>query len=156
MIALVEMPLARRLVPLALALLITVAVFEMIRRRRLREEFATMWLSGAIILMALAIFPDILFWLQDIFQTNFLTLVMLIGFGMVSLILLHLTMISSEQASKIRRLAQRLALQSQQLELLKAGPRADVDKSAEPPAGTGDESADEAGVGPGSQPSESG
>lgn len=125
MIALLEMPLVRRLVPLALALLMTSVILEMIRRRKLREEFATMWLCGAVVMMALAVFPDILFWLQGVLQTNFLTLVTVFGFGIVSLILLHLTVITSKQATEIRRLSQRLGLQNQRLESYQTGRQAD-------------------------------
>ena len=131
MIALLEMPLVRRLVPLALALVMTSVIFEMIRRRKLREEFATMWLCGAVVMMVLAVFPDILFWLQEVLQTNFLTLVTVFGFGIVSLILLHLTVITSKQATEIRRLGQQLALQNQRFDSCLTDPKGDTSKRDE-------------------------
>ena len=152
MIALLEMPLIRRLVPLSLALLVTAAVFEMIRRRKLREEFATMWLGGAVVLLAFGIFPDILFWLQGILQMGYLTLVTLIGFGMVSLILLHLTVMTSKQATQIRRLSQRLALQNQRLESLRPARQAEA---AEPTGEGGDGPGDDPAFQAGSSQSES-
>lgn len=118
MIALLEMPLARRLVPLALALLVAGTVFEMIRRRKLREEYALMWLAGLVVPLLLAIFPHIVIWLQEVLQINYLTIVALLGFGMTALILLQLTVIVSKQAAEIRSLTQRLALQNHRLELL--------------------------------------
>jgi len=118
MIALLEMPLARRLVPLALALLVAGTVFEMIRRRKLREEYALMWLAGLVVPMLFAIFPDALIWLQTVLQINYLTIITLLGFGMTAMILLHLTAIVSKQAAEIRSLIQRLALQDHRLESL--------------------------------------
>ena len=93
-----------------------------------------MWLGGAVVLLAFGIFPDILFWLQGILQMGYLTLVTLIGFGMVSLILLHLTVITSRQATQIRRLSQRLALQNQRLESLRTAGRG---RTGKPPSGSG-------------------
>jgi len=116
MIALLDMPLARRLVPLVLALLVAGTVFEMIRRRKLREEYALMWLGGLVIPLLFAVFPDILIWLQFALQINYLTIITLLGFGMTAMILLHLTAIVSKQATEIRSLTQRLALQNHRLE----------------------------------------
>jgi len=102
-----------------------------------------MWLTGAIGLIVLAIFPEILFWLQDILRTNFLTLVVLTGFGMVAMILLHLTVLASRQSTQIRRLSQRLAIQNQELASLKSDAAADT--PADLPAGAEDDSPDEPG-----------
>lgn len=90
-----------------------------------------MWLCGAVVMMVLAVFPDILFWLQEVLQTNFLTLVTVFGFGIVSLILLHLTVITSKQATEIRRLGQQLALQNQRFDSCLTDPKGDTSKRDE-------------------------
>ncbi|MDK1031455.1 MAG: DUF2304 domain-containing protein, partial [Planctomycetia bacterium] len=115
MIAEEAMPLVRRLVPLVFAVAVSLATIEMIRRRKLREEYAILWLCASAGLMLLAIFPGILAWLQAVLKVNYLTIVVLACFLFLALISLHQAAVISRQAEDIRQIAERLALLQQEV-----------------------------------------
>ena len=48
-----------------LGLLLMVLIFELLRRRRLREKYAALWLVVGSVVLLLAVFPSILFWVSD-------------------------------------------------------------------------------------------
>src|SRR4051794_14451634 len=48
--------------------LVTLGVlFEMLRRRRLREKYAVFWAIVAVLTLVVAAFPGVLFWTADLF-----------------------------------------------------------------------------------------
>ncbi len=113
-----NMPLIRRLVPLALAIVVAVASIELIRRRKLREEYAMLWIVASIGMLVFAIFPGILFKLQEVLKVSYLTIVLLAGFLFLAMILLHFAVVISRQSEEIRQLAQRHAILRQSVEKL--------------------------------------
>jgi hypothetical protein len=110
------MPLRRWLVPLILAIIVVAATLEMIRRRKLREEYAMLWLGTSLVLLVFAVFPDLVAWLSRLLQVNYLTIVVLACFLFLSLIVLHYAVVISRQSEQIRQLAERVSLL--QLELM--------------------------------------
>jgi len=116
LLAVTNIVLMRRLVPLAMALLIIVITVEMIRRRKLREEYAMLWLGASATLLVFAIFPELLIWLSRELNVNYLTLVVLALFTFLAVIVMHFAVVISKQTEEIRQLAQQLALMNQKLE----------------------------------------
>lgn len=116
LIADLSMPLVRRLVPLVMAVIVLAVTVEMIRRRKLREEYAMLWLFTSLALVLLAIFPNVVIWLQDTLQVNYLTIVVLALFLFLSMIVMHFAVVISKQAEDIRQLAQGMALLNQKLQ----------------------------------------
>jgi hypothetical protein len=110
MFALMDMPLTRRLVPLVMAFIVILAAIELIRRRKLREEYAILWLTASVALLVFAVFPGIVLWLQNTLQVNYLTIIVLSCFLFLAMILMHMATIISRQAEQIRRVAEQLAL----------------------------------------------
>ena len=41
------------------------AIFELLRRRRLREKYAVLWVGVAVLTLAVALFPSLLYWTAD-------------------------------------------------------------------------------------------
>lgn len=115
MIALLEMPLTRRLVPLVMALLVALTAVEMIRRRKLREEYAMLWVLASAVLLVIAIFPDLVIWLEEQLKVHYLTIVVLALFGFLAMILMHYATVISRHAEHIRQLAEQVALLEHQL-----------------------------------------
>jgi hypothetical protein len=130
MFALMDMPLTRRLVPLAMALIVILAAIELIRRRKLREEYAMLWLTASVALLVFAVFPGIVIWLQTTLQVNYLTIIVLSCFLFLAMILMHMATIVSRQAEQIRRVAEQLALLDNKLARKAAG-------DSQAPAGAG-------------------
>jgi hypothetical protein len=97
-------------------------VLELVRRRRLLERYALLWLLSAIVLLTLAVWQGLLADLARaigvIYPPNAL---FLIAFGFVLILLLHFSVAVSRLADQSKVLAQRVAL------LEERGRRADAD-----------------------------
>jgi hypothetical protein len=86
-------------------------LLELVRRRRLLERYAILWLLSAAVLLALAIWKGLLEELASaigiIYPPNAL---FVIAFGFVLLLLLHFSLAVSRLSDQTKVLAQRLAL----------------------------------------------
>ncbi len=111
----VDTPISRRLVPLALALLVALVAVELIRRRKLREEYAMLWIFTGAVLLTLASFPEIVLWLEDVLHVSYLTVVLLACFLFMAMIAMHFSTVISRQSEQIRQLAQRQAILEMEL-----------------------------------------
>jgi len=98
----------------AVALLVT--VLELVRRRRLLERYALLWLLSAVVLTALASWTGGLAKLSHaigvIYPPNAL---FFIAFAFVLLLLLHFSSVISRLSDQSKVLAQRLALLEERL-----------------------------------------
>jgi hypothetical protein len=90
---------------------ILVVILELVRRRRLLERYAILWLFSAVVLLALAIWKGLLADLARaigiVYPPNAL---FLIAFGFVLILLLHFSLAVSRLSDQTKVLAQRLAL----------------------------------------------
>lgn len=119
MIAAIEIPLMHRIIALAIAAAVVVSTIEMIRRRRLREDYAMLWLGTSIILTLLAIFPQVPFWLNRALGINYLTMLILSCFLFLGTIVMHYATAISRDTEHIRQLAQQVALLTEQVDNLR-------------------------------------
>jgi hypothetical protein len=91
--------------------LLLVVVLEMVRRRRLMERYALLWLLSAVVLLGLAAWRNGLVHISRaigiIYPPNALFFV---AFGFVLLLLLHFSSVVSRLSDQTKILAQRLAL----------------------------------------------
>jgi hypothetical protein len=91
--------------------LLFLVVLELVRRRRLLERYALLWLLSAWVLLALAIWQGLLSDLAKlvgiIYPPNAL---FLIAFGFVLVLLLHFSLAVSRLTDQTKVLAQRLAI----------------------------------------------
>ncbi len=105
-----------QLVAILAALALFFTVLEMVRRRRLMERYALLWLLSAIVLLGLAIWSDMLAKISHaigiVYPPNALFLV---AFCFVILLLLHFSAVVSRLGDQTKVLAQRLALLEERL-----------------------------------------
>jgi hypothetical protein len=86
-------------------------VLELVRRRRLLERYALVWLASAVILLALAIWQGLLGTIADAIGVFYPpTALFVIAFGFILLLLLHFSTAVSRLTDQTKVLAQRLAL----------------------------------------------
>jgi hypothetical protein len=86
-------------------------LLELVRRRRLLERYALLWLFSAAILLALAVWRDLLADVADLIGVAYPpNALFLIAFGFVLVLLLHFSLAVSRMSDQIKVLAQRLAL----------------------------------------------
>jgi len=98
------------------AVVLLFVVLEMVRRRRLMERYALLWLFAALVLIGLALWRNGLIHLSRalgiISAPNALFFV---AFGFVLLLLLHFSSVASRLSDQTKVLAQRLALLEEQV-----------------------------------------
>ena len=119
------------------AILVTVLLFalviELVRRRRLVERYALLWMSAAFALLLLAVWRDLL----DI-GADFLGIAVpanalfLVAFAVIFVLLLHFSVASSRLGDETKILAQEIARLDEQQRRL----RANLNGAGEP-AGNG-------------------
>ena len=99
------------------AVLLLLAIFELIRSRRLQERYALLWLLTGIVIFIFAIWRDLLARVADLVGIAYppSALFVLAAF-FVLLVLLHYSTVISKLSDQNRILAQRLGLLEQRLE----------------------------------------
>ena len=102
------------------ALGLLVVVLEMVRRRRLLERYALLWLFSALVILALAIWRNAL---EQVAKAVGIysppNALFFIALGFVLLLLLHFSSAVSRLSDQSKVLAQRQAIIEQQLRRLK-------------------------------------
>jgi hypothetical protein len=110
------MPTRIQLVTILGALLLLLAVLEMVRRRRLGERYALLWLLSALVLLGLALWSGALERISRaigvIYPPNAL---FFIAIGCIVLLLLHFSAVLSRLSDQSETLAQRLAILEERL-----------------------------------------
>jgi hypothetical protein len=103
-----------RIVAIVATLVLLLVVLELVRRRRLLERYALVWLGSTIVLLGLGIWQGLLGKIADaigvVYAPNAL---FVIAFGFVLLLLLHFSTAVSKLTDQTKVLAQRLALTEQ-------------------------------------------
>jgi hypothetical protein len=122
-----------RIVAILATLILLLVVLELVRRRRLLERYALVWLGSTVVLLGLGIWQGLLGKIADaigvVYAPNAL---FVIAFGFVLLLLLHFSTAVSRLTDQTKVLAQRLALSEQrQAELEKRLAEAAHDAHAE-------------------------
>lgn len=86
-------------------------IVEMVRRRKLQEEYSILWLSGSVVLIALSVKQD---WLNRIAAAAGIayppSLLFLVGMFFIVLILIHFSITISTLKQVNKQLAQEIAL----------------------------------------------
>jgi len=105
-----------RLVAILASLALLLVVLELVRRRRLLERYALLWLFSAVALIALAAFQPLLIGIAELIGIEYPpSALFLIAFGFVLLLLLHFSVAVSRLADQSKILAQRVAIMEERL-----------------------------------------
>lgn len=116
--------------------ILLLVVLEMVRRRRLMERYALLWLLSCVVLLALASWPGGLSWISKaigIFYPP--TALFIVAFGFVLVLLLHFSSAVSRLSDQTKVLAQRLALLEERVRHLDEEPADDGDAEPQLPVG---------------------
>jgi hypothetical protein len=100
-----------QIVSIVAALFLLFVILELVRRRRLLERYALVWLGSGLVILGLAIWRGAL---TDLAETLGIAYppnaLFVIAFGFVLLLLLHFSLAVSRLADQSKVLAQRLAM----------------------------------------------
>lgn len=94
----------------AVSILLLAIVIELIRRRRLKEEYSLLWLLSGIVILAFSIFPNLLDIISRMVGMYYLTTLLVISFLFLLLIVLHFSTVISQLSEKNKELAQDLSI----------------------------------------------
>jgi len=121
-IQLEPLPGRQQLVAVALAATLVVLTFELVRRRKLREEYAWVWMATAVLLAVLAWQQDLLLTIsQWIGSASVVSTLFFGAFLFVMALLLQVSVRLSRLTHRHRTLGQRLALLEEEVARLRAG-----------------------------------
>jgi hypothetical protein len=100
-----------QIVAVAATFLLLVVVLDLVRRRRLLERYAIVWLGSALVLLALAAWSGLLTTVASAIGVFYPpSALFVIAFGFVLVLLLHFSIAVSRLADQSKVLAQRVAL----------------------------------------------
>jgi hypothetical protein len=104
-----------------LAIVVTLGLlllgFELVRRKRLQERYAILWLLAAITLFVLAAWKGLLTTLSNDVGISYPpSALFAVAIGLIAMILLHFSMAVSRLSDQNKVLAQRLGLLQQRLD----------------------------------------
>jgi len=122
----------QRIVLLCLALGMLGLTLELIRRRRLREEYAVLWICTGLMVLVFVVMPNILFALSGWLQLDRSVLMTFVCFLFLAAIVLHYSVVISKHSEREKHLTQELALLKDELEKLRAETREAPPMPAEP------------------------
>jgi hypothetical protein len=101
-------------------LVMLVLIFELLRRRQLREKYAALWIIIGMGVLILAAFPQLLFWASQLLHVQVPSNLL---FAMALLLLmsvcLHLSFEQSQSEDEIRVLAEEVGILRTEIEALR-------------------------------------
>jgi hypothetical protein len=119
-----------QVVAIVAASALILVVLDLVRRRRLLERYALLWLFSGAILLGLAIWRDLLAKIADLVGVAYPpNALFLIAFGFVLVLLLHFSLAVSKMSDQIKVLAQRLALLDEHVRNQEQAAAAERDRS---------------------------
>jgi hypothetical protein len=99
------------------AVILLLAIFELIRSRRLQERYALLWLLTGTVILVLAIWRGGLEKISSAVGINYPpSALFVVGSAFILLVLLHYSTVISELSERNTKLAQRLALLETRIE----------------------------------------
>ena len=110
-----------QLVAIAATAGLFVIVFELVRRRRLMERYALLWLFATVTLLALAVWKDLLEEVAAAVGIYYApSALFAIAFGFVLVLLMHFSLVISRLSDQNKVLAQRLGRLQREVDVLRA------------------------------------
>ena len=104
-------PLEQRLIAVLFSLVLVLVTIQLIRKNRLREEYALIWLGASLVIFLLSLFGELVASLASILSISYSpTLVLVAGLLFALVLLLSQSVVISSQADQLRDLAQNLAI----------------------------------------------
>lgn len=112
------MPIHQRFVIVLCAFALMVLIFELVRKRRLREEYSWLWLLTGVVILVFAFMPQAMLmemadWLGS---RNPPAAIFFLGFCFVTLLCLQFSVRLSRMTEQVKTLAQKIALLEQDLD----------------------------------------
>ena len=104
-------PIEQRVTSIIFSLILLFIIVQLIRRHKLREEYALIWLAAGVIILVLSVFHKLVGLMASLFNVTYApTLILVLGLLFALVIILSQSVVLSSQANRIRDLAQEVSL----------------------------------------------
>ncbi len=114
------MPIRNKIVALAVSIGLLLLIIELVRRRKLREEYSWLWLLTASTIILLSVWFDLLKWITFLVGAMVpASTIFMLAFLFLIFISLHFSVVISKITDRNKELAQRYALLEIELRELK-------------------------------------
>ena len=120
-----------RIALFALSLVFLAFVLELVRRDRLKEKYALLWLGTAFAGLVVGIVPGVITWTAALFHFQILTALFVFAFLFILGVVLVFSVILSRLSEQNRKLAQEVALLNRRIDSTTAPSNDDTSKSDE-------------------------
>jgi hypothetical protein len=105
------MPPRIRIISICICIFIVVYVFELVRRKRLNEEYSFGWLVTGSLMLILSISEDLLTWVSEtVGATLFTSTLFFFGLTFLVIICLHFSIRISVLTNQVRTLSQHIGI----------------------------------------------
>lgn len=106
-----RIPVEQQILAVTFSLILLLVTVQLVRKHRLREEYALVWLAASLVIFVLTVFDPLVGFLADLFAVTYApTLIVVFGVLFCLIILLSQSVLISFQADRIRDLAQTVGL----------------------------------------------
>jgi len=114
------MPIRNKLVALIFGVGMLILIIDLVRRKRLREEYSWLWLMTGSVILLLALWFDLLKWITHLVgAVTPSSTIFLCAFLFLIFISLHFSVVISRLADRNKDLAQKIALLEMEVEKMK-------------------------------------
>ncbi len=112
----IEITIHQKIFSLLISAGILFFVLDLVRRRKLKEEYSFVWLLVSVALIVLVVWPDLLLFLSHLIGAETpLTTIYIFGFLFLFLVNLDYSIKISKQKDQIKKLAQKIGILSKEL-----------------------------------------
>jgi hypothetical protein len=109
----------QRIIAIIVSASLLLLILELVRRRRLMERYALLWLFSAALLLVLSVWSGLLNTLASAFGVSYPpSALFAVAFGVVLVLLIHFSLAVSRLSDQNKVLAQRIGLMQRQLDEL--------------------------------------
>ena len=103
------------------SLVLLIAVLELVRRRRMREKYALLWILTAVVLLVLSVWRGAVSGIAEVLGVSYgPTVIFAVGALFILVVLLHYSTVISVLTDRTVELAQRTAILEQRIEELES------------------------------------
>ncbi len=109
-----------QLLSVSFSLFIFILIFEMVRKKRIKEEYSLLWFFMGSVFFLLSLFPSTIDFLGKLFGIHYApTLILLIIIGFLIMLMIHFSIVISKLSNVNKELLQEMGLLKNEIETLK-------------------------------------
>lgn len=105
------MNIVSRIVSIGLSMGLLILIFELVRRRKLKEKYSFLWLITALVILVFSVFQELLWWITHLLGIILpINTVFFLGIFFLILINLHFSLVISALTEQNKKIAQSITL----------------------------------------------